>query len=92
MVLALFLHAEVVEGLGVVLELLLFLGLLDGHIFAFSVEHDWELGIEVIVFGDHQQRNPPVLARVDHCFLWLLIDFSLLLLVHPTLSSLSNIL
>ena len=53
MVLPLLLHAEVIEGLGVVLELLLFLGLLDGHVFAFSVEHDRELGIKVIVFGDH---------------------------------------
>lgn len=53
MVLSLLLHAEVVKGFGVVLELLLFLGLLDSHVFALPVEHDWELGIEVIVLGDH---------------------------------------
>lgn len=82
MVLSLLLHAEVVKGLRVILELFLFLGLLDSHVFAFSVEHDWELGIKVVVFRDHQQRNPAIFTRVNHCFIWLLFDFSLFLLVH----------
>lgn len=83
MVVSLLMHAEIVKGFRVVFELFLFLGLLDGHVFAFPVERDWELRIKVVVLGDHQQGSPSILSWVYHCIFWLLLNISLFFLVHP---------
>ena len=48
-------YANVVYGLGYELEILLFVCLFDCNIFSHSVRISWELGIEIVIFWDHEE-------------------------------------
>lgn len=74
-VFSLFGYAKIVEAFGHELEGLLFFGFVEGDVFPFAIADDWEIGVEVIVFGDHDQCGSFYQVIVFDCHVGIFLQF-----------------